>query len=54
MSQEILSPGNSVATTIFPKEILSLPGNSVAHIKHAYCVSNCDVIENSHMHLMLF
>ena len=29
-----------------------LPGNFVAHIKHAYFVSNCDMIENSHMLLM--
>ena len=35
--------------TIFPKDILSLPGNSVVHIKHA---SNCDMIENSHMLLI--
>ena len=49
MSQEILSLGNSVAATIFPKEIMSLsiieatvfpkeimslPGNSVARTKH--------------------
>ena len=36
--------------TIFPKEILSLPGNSVAHIKHAYFVSNCDMIELEFTH----
>ena len=55
MSQEIVSLGNCVALNIaiiFFKEILSLPVNSVAHIKHAYFVSNCDMIENSHMLLM--
>ena len=54
MSQEILSLGNSVAATIFPKEIMSLsiieatvfpkeimslPGNSVAH---ARCTCSID------------
>ena len=50
VSQEILSLGNIVAATIFPKEILSLPGNSVAHIQHAYFVSNCDMIELEFTH----
>ena len=39
LSQEILSLGNSVAATIFPKEIMSLPGNSVAH---ARCTCSID------------
>ena len=60
VSQEILSLGNSVAATIFPKEIMSLsiieatvfpkeimslPGNSVARTKH---VANFDRFEKSH------
>ena len=34
VSQEILSLGNIVAATIFPKEIVSLPGNAVAHAQY--------------------
>ena len=48
----IKSPKEIVTATIFPKEILSLLGNSVAHMKHACFVSNCDIVENSHMLLM--
>ena len=54
VSQEILSLGNIVTAIIFPKEIVTaiIFPNSVARIKHACFVSNCDIIENSHMHLM--
>lgn len=50
MSQEILSWRQFKITevTVFPKEILSLPGNSVAHTKHAFGVSNVYMFEKSH------